>query len=423
MRPCLHSSAIVRTAGLAWSVCCGVWLFPFASTAQAADPVTPAVPMKAATEPRPTPDTATTADVPAAPAEGSLSVLLTDFKTTGMKLLGKKPKESEQSAVVDGVHETAKGNSTTATRRTAMQELPLDNLTAEQRQRVQNLIEHQSYYRRLPTLTLAVEPTVYQYFITNPDCAASMWRAMDISRLQLKRLSDTLYEGDTGDGTSGKIEVLSRDADSCFIYCQGFYKTPFLKKPIEARSIVLLKNKFFKETDGRIYVTHRADLFVEFPSQTVEAVAKVLSPVAMNLSDRTFAEMSVFLRLISSAMATRPDWVEHITGKMEGIAETRRHDLLVLTAEVFVAHNKQALANMLNQPGVPAKNGIRTVNGTGTRRDESPMTATTPRNPGEDAPMGTVPRSVPVTSPEPPTRLTPPPVRVTRRPEAGPIQN
>jgi hypothetical protein len=94
-----------------------------------------------------------------------------------------------------------------------------------------------------------------------------------------------------------------------------------------------------------VYVTHRADLFVSFPSQTVEAIAKVLSPITVVMTDRTFSEISLFLRMMSLAMQRRPDWVEQIVNKMEGVPELRKTQLLALTAQVYNASQKRALAN------------------------------------------------------------------------------
>jgi hypothetical protein len=139
--------------------------------------------------------------------------------------------------------------------------------------------------------------------------------------------------------------VLHRSADKNLVVCDGLFKSPLLSKPIKAKSLLLLQTSFYQESDGTIYATHRADLFVSFPSQTVEAVAKVLSPITVSLTDRTFTEISLFLKMMSMAMARRPDWVEETAAKMDSVSDLRRQQLLSLTAQVYSAAQKQALAN------------------------------------------------------------------------------
>lgn len=238
-------------------------------------------------------------------------------------------------------HVQSKGTSSDKVKKTALAELPLDKLNQEQRARVQSLLDEVGYFRRLPTTVFAAEPDVYQFFVRYPDVAVSIWRVMGISEMKMWQTAANEYEGDSGDGSTGIIDVLYRSSEENLLICEGQYQSPLLKKPIKARSLVLLKTSFFKETDGTMYVTHRADMFVAFPSQTVENVAKVLSPVTGTMADRTFTEMSLFLRMMSLAMTRRPNWVDQIAGQMEGVPAVRRQQLRQVTALVHNAERKR----------------------------------------------------------------------------------
>ncbi|HTI49966.1 MAG TPA: hypothetical protein VL475_03405, partial [Planctomycetaceae bacterium] len=140
--------------------------------------------------------------------------------------------------------------------------------------------------------------------------------------------------------------------EKSLVACDGIYKSPMFTKPIEARSLLLLQTSFFREADGTIYVTHRADLFVEFPSQTIDVVAKIFSPLTVSMTDRTFAEVSVFLKMMSLAMSGRPDWVEQIAAKMEGVPEIRKSQVLELTTQVYTAAQKRSLDRVAEKEGI-----------------------------------------------------------------------
>jgi hypothetical protein len=221
--------------------------------------------------------------------------------------------------------------------------MPLDQLSPEVRQNAAALLKAASYYRRLPKVTFSIEPEVYNYFVAHPDVAVSIWRAMKISKLQMWQTGRFDYEADAGDGSVGKVEVLHAGPEKCLVSCNGLYKSPMFSKPIEVRSLMLLQTSFFREVDGTVYVTHRADLFVEFPSQTFDVVARIFSPLTVAMTDRTFSEISLFLKMMSLAMARRPDWVEQIAAKMDGVADLRKTQVLELTSQVYAAAQKRSL--------------------------------------------------------------------------------
>jgi hypothetical protein len=299
-----------------------------------------------AEERAPTPKSAARENRPASTEASTEGVL----RSIASRWLGQSAKpETDESRVA---FETAKGSSAVALQKQAASELPLDKLTEDKRTEVRSILNNVCYYRRLPTLTIPVEPDVYVYFMRNPEVAVSLWRAMNISKLDLDRESDTVFVGDTNDGTSGRLEVLHRgerqgDIEQCLVLCDGLYKNALLPKPISARSLLRLETRFFRETDGQVYATHRADLFVSFPSETVEAVSRMMSPVTIMLTDRTFCEVTLFLKLMSVAMGKRPDWVEHLVEKMNGVPDNRKAELLQLTAKVYVARNRDIIAKAL----------------------------------------------------------------------------
>jgi len=278
--------------------------------------------------------------------------------------------------------ETAKGSSSSAIQKQAAADLPLATLSADQRTKADSILSSVSYYRRLPTLTFPVESDVYLYFTKNPEVAVSLWRAMNISKLDLTKVSETTYEGDTKDGTNGTMEVLHRglrsgDVDKCLVYCEGTYTNPLLPKPILAKSLLLLETRFFRETNGQVYVTHRGDLFVSFPSETIEAVSRMMTPVTVVLTDRTFCEVSLFLKLMSIAMAKRPDWVEQVTAKMQGVTPEQRTEFLALAAHVYVTHNRDIISKALQPKGERSPARVAELPDTAPRN--SPRPAIEPR--------------------------------------------
>ncbi|MBC8113244.1 MAG: hypothetical protein H7062_02610 [Candidatus Saccharimonas sp.] len=117
-----------------------------------------------------------------------------------------------------------------------------------------------------------------------------------------------------------------------------------------ARSLMRLQTTFAKEPDGRIIGTHSGDVFVEFPSQAVETVAKVISPVSHTIADRNFKQMTLFAHLMSQAMARHPGWIEIIGNKLDVSAE-RKREFMEMSARSHALSRKRL--NAAAQPPFP----------------------------------------------------------------------
>jgi hypothetical protein len=273
-------------------------------------------------------------------AESASPATFSDIVQAGARMFGKSPPSENPNRALPDVN--AKGTSSTTARKAAMADMPLEQLTPENRQKVSALLKSVSFYRRLPKVTFPVEREVYNYFVAHPDTAVSIWRAMKISKLQMWQTGRYEYEADTGDGSVGTLDVLHAGAEKNLVVCDGIFKSPLLTKPIEARSVLLLQTSFSQDAEGMTFVTHRADLFVSFPSQTIDVVSKIFSPLTVSMTDRTFTEVSLFLKMISLAMSRRPDWVERMTEKMDGVADLRKDQVLELSTQVHAASRKRA---------------------------------------------------------------------------------
>jgi len=235
----------------------------------------------------------------------------------------------------------AVGTSSDDAKRAAKQSLPLNKLTPADRNRVAEVVNSSSMFRRMPTIVFESDPDAYEFMVYHPDVTASIWRAMKISKMRLWQTGRFEFEGDAEDGTIGTMDVVFQSPNLNLVFCEGEFKSPLIPKPIRAQSVILLRTGYSKEADDKIYITHSADLYVSFPSQTVDNIAKILSPISGRIADRTFSEISTFLKMMSMAMTTRPGWVEKLSEKMGGIPDLRRTQLLKLTAKVYTAEMKR----------------------------------------------------------------------------------
>ncbi len=258
-------------------------------------------------------------------------------------LPGKKPKKQKPN-LEDKMRVLSKGSSSNAAQEKGLAELPLEKLSETQRAKASQVVSSLSLFRELPTLAFEVDPIVHHYFLDHPDVAVSIWRAMKISKFQMTETAAGIFSASDNEGTTGGMEVLYRDQHQALVLCDGVVQSPLLPTTIKAQTLLHLQWDFVKSPEGKFWSRNRLRMYVAFPSQAIEAAAKVVSPLGNMIIDRNLREVSLFVAMMSMAMVHQPGWVEHTARQLEGVSVQRQDELIQLTARVYVAARKRILA-------------------------------------------------------------------------------
>ncbi len=224
----------------------------------------------------------------------------------------------------------SEGTSSRQIRDAAIDALPLGNLRPASREAADEILDDIAIFRRLPTVRCEMTPEVYSYFRSNPDMAVGIWHAMGISNMNLIQRSPYSYEMATGDGTHGTIQVLLRSSNNLLMLCSGEFLNPVTNRTISAQALFHLVTHFQRDSSGKTWLTHHADMFVKFPSTTVETIARMISPVSNRICDQNFEEITLFVRLMDVGMTRRPEWVHSLSTQVEGVSDESRSQLRAL---------------------------------------------------------------------------------------------
>lgn len=248
-----------------------------------------------------------------------------------------------QAAMPNRVDVLQPGTSTSQALEAAKRLLPWDRLSVENRRRAQSVVSNASMFRSMPTLRLQVDHDAYRFLVEHPDVSVSMWRALGVSQCEMWQTGPNAYETDVGDGSTGVIDVLLRSDNDHIIIGEGEFKSPLLPKPIRATTLLHVHTDYVFRPDGETETVTRGNLYVVFPSQTVETAAKVISPVTNMVIDKNFEEIGLFAQMMTVTMRHQPGWIEGLAGQLDGILERRRLELLQVTARAYVANKRREL--------------------------------------------------------------------------------
>lgn len=296
---------------------------------------------------------------------------LTEFARTAAQ----DEEQSDRDRLMADVAIVKDGDSSRDTREDAERALPMTLLAPRDAQRVRQIVSRTTLFRRLPTVAIETEADVYEFFMAHPDVAVAIWRAMDISNFQMRQTHPATFFADAGDGTSGTVEVIFRDRNEIVALCEGQYRPNLPVKPIRALAMIHVESMHRTNQAGKPETTHRVDLFVAFPSQTVKMAARIVSPISNVIMDRNFIEISRFVRMMSVAMEIRPGWVEFIGNQLQGVAPADKTGFLNTAARVYVAARKRNLAEAMQTHAISLEKIMAPIQD-GTGRDADPTHAT-----------------------------------------------
>lgn len=220
-----------------------------------------------------------------------------------------------------------------AARDEALRAIPRDKLAAQARQRVAEVIDHPSLFRRLPVQVVDCDPELFHYLVRNPEVIVNIWQLMGLTQVTMDH-SDGIYRCADGEGTTAAAEFVYQDHDTHILYAEGIYDGPLLPRPVRGKCVVVLKTATVCETNGRYYVTARLDTFLRVDNAGVELVAKLIQGWVGKTVDHNFAETIGFLGSVSRTAETNPQGMRRLAAKLNKIDDAQRHELVRLSDQV-----------------------------------------------------------------------------------------
>lgn len=214
--------------------------------------------------------------------------------------------------------------SSRAARREAIEALPLEKLTPDDRRALERIVENASLYRRLPTKVVECDPRLCSLFMQHPQVMVNVWEVLGISKVRMKPAGRNLFEATDGNGTHGTIRILECVCDDnaqnrVVALATGTYRGGGVAVPVRADCVALVRSGSVRDRDGTAYVTTRIDVFIQLEQIGVELIARTLHPLLVRVADRNFEQTVDFVSSFSEAAQKNPRGVERLAGRLEHV--------------------------------------------------------------------------------------------------------
>ena len=135
-------------------------------------------------------------------------------------------------------------------RQEAISALPLNRLTPEARQRIQDIVQSPTIYRRLPTQAIDCDRDMFLFLTRNPEVLVGMWDLMDVTHVATRRTGPFQLEAEDGSGTTCKVDLVYGDSTTHIFVADGSYDGRMVAKPIQGKGVFLLRSSYAQSSSG-----------------------------------------------------------------------------------------------------------------------------------------------------------------------------
>ena len=260
------------------------------------------------------------------------------------------------------------GSSSRELRDEASRAIPFAKLDRTSKVKVSRVLSTTTLYRRLPAQMIECDPNLYVFLVEHPDLVVNIWEVLGISEVAVKRLGEQTFSANDKAGTIGRMEFLHCSPELHLLYAEGSYDGPLFGRSIKGNTLLMLRNRYFRNADGRIYVRCQLDAFMHVENVGVGVLAKTFQPLVGAAADHNFRETASFLSSVSRAAEVNHAGMQRMAARLNGVDAADRERFAVLTEQLAVRAALLQTAQNEAQAGRSASPAQRSPSLT-TRRD------------------------------------------------------
>ncbi|AMV33184.1 hypothetical protein VN12_13745 [Pirellula sp. SH-Sr6A] len=226
------------------------------------------------------------------------------------------------------------GNSTREARDQAIRSLPYPQLTQAASSKIREVVDHASYFRRLPSQSVECDPEMFSFLVRNPEVIVNIWDVMGITRVSLQRLGQYQLAGDDGSGTTCKMDLIFGNDTTHIYHVTGGYKGSMWPKELHGKSVVVLHHKALPASGGVPQMSVTMDVFLKLENLGADLVVRTLGPLVNKSADYNFVECVAFVGQVSQVAVNNPVGLQNLASRLDSV-DPRVRDQFVSTAKAM----------------------------------------------------------------------------------------
>ncbi len=167
------------------------------------------------------------------------------------------------------------------------QVVPLNQLAAEHREIVAEVIREHTFHRQGEPDTFPCEGNLYLSLLNEPLVPLSLWKDLSDSPVQLQKVGPNRYEGSDGSGSTATWEFALRTPRLHVLLAYFNYVSPRGNARIDARIVLVVRASYVLDSKKEPFIQHNVEAFVKVDSLGWKTLARTVRPVIERRSGGT----------------------------------------------------------------------------------------------------------------------------------------
>ncbi len=246
------------------------------------------------------------------------------------------------------------GSSNRSFRDEALSAIPLKELTPAAQQRVSDILSKSSIYRRLPRMSVEIDPDYFLVLQRYPEIVVEIWRLMNVTEMTTDRVAPYVLESDDGAGTISRCELVYGTENLHLFIGEGTYEGSLIKRPIQGECVILVRSETKMLATGAPSVNCMLDVFVKIDNAAAGMVAKTIQPIIGRTADHNFVETLRFVQRLNETTQRNGPGVQGMAYKLTGLTAEVRQLFIESAGLVFQRYSQLNSTGVYNEQAPPA---------------------------------------------------------------------
>jgi hypothetical protein len=213
------------------------------------------------------------------------------------------------------------------------QVVPLDQLAAEYRESVSEVIGEHTFHRQGESETFPCHGSLYMSLLDEPLVPLTLWKDLSASPVQLQKVGPDRYQGTDGAGASAVWDFVLRTPRLHILLAYFSYVSPRSNARVDARIVLIVHSSYVRDSNKEPWVQHDVEAYVKVDSLGWKTLARTVRPLIERILEEQVREAGYFVSLMSRLVVTYPNWARQVIGSEASIDPTTKQRFTTVVAQ------------------------------------------------------------------------------------------
>jgi hypothetical protein len=181
----------------------------------------------------------------------------------------------------------------------------LDALPAGLREKVARVVQSPTLTTHAPAEEFPAN--FYDWLLDHPDRVALAWRRLGVPCVSITNHGNGAFGWNDGEGSDLTWQCAWKGSSGRIWYADGQARPGPHLPLVSVRAVAVLRCSQRRESDGRTFVTHDVDIYLQTDSKAAALVMRLIGPATPRLAQQGASQLLLFFSGIARHLEAHPE--------------------------------------------------------------------------------------------------------------------